>query len=197
MLRTTKSPQESLEKAIELMQKAIALDDGHGAAHGALGMWYACNREYDKAIAEGKRAMALDPSGAEVHVRYGGFLRIAGRPEESIPMYQKGIRLNPFAPAWYYSSFVFALLYRGRFEEAVSAYKKAGQLVSDDIPTHIGLASTYSMMGREKEARAEAEEVLRINPKFSVDQMAKRGLPYKEQWQIDKIVNAWRKAGLK
>jgi hypothetical protein len=53
-------------------------------------------------------------------------------------------------------------------------------------------------MGREKEARAEAEEVLKINPKFSVDQMAKTGLTfYKDQWQIDKIVNAWRKAGLK
>ena len=29
------------------------------------------------------------------------------------------------------------------------------------------------MMGREKEARAEAAEVLRINPKFSVDYLAK------------------------
>jgi hypothetical protein len=45
--------------------------------------------------------------------------------------------------------------------------------------------------------RDEVEEVLKIDPKFSVDQMAKRGLPYKEQWQIDKIVDAWRKAGLK
>ena len=29
------------------------------------------------------------------------------------------------------------------------------------------------MMGREEEARAEAAEVLRINPKFSVDYFAK------------------------
>ena len=29
------------------------------------------------------------------------------------------------------------------------------------------------MMGREKEARAEAAEVLRINPKFSVDSLCK------------------------
>ena len=44
----------------------------------------------------------------------------------------------------------------------------------NDIISHIGLAGTYSMMGREKEARAEAAEVLRINPKFSLDGYAKR-----------------------
>ena len=38
---------------------------------------------------------------------------------------------------------------------------------------HIDLTATYSMMGREKEARAEAAEVLRINPKFSLDSYAK------------------------
>jgi hypothetical protein len=52
------------------------------------------------------------------------------------------------------------------------------------------------MMGREKEARAEAAEVLRINPKFSVEYLTKI-LAYKDQSQNDKIADALRKAGLK
>ena len=56
-----------------------------------------------------------------------------------------------------------------RYGEAVSAFKKAIQIAPDNIATHRGLAATCSMMGREKEARAEAAEVLRINPKFSAD----------------------------
>jgi hypothetical protein len=53
-------------------------------------------------------------------------------------------------------------------------------------------------MGREKEARAEAEEVLRINPNFSLDHFARTALKsYKDQSEIDKVVNAMRKAGLK
>ena len=52
------------------------------------------------------------------------------------------------------------------------------------------------MMGREKEARAETAEVLRINPKFSVEYLAKI-LAYKDQSQNDKIVDALRKTGLK
>jgi len=52
------------------------------------------------------------------------------------------------------------------------------------------------MLGKEKEARAEVAEVLRINPKFSVEYLAKI-LPYKDRSESDKIVNALRKAGLK
>jgi hypothetical protein len=51
-------------------------------------------------------------------------------------------------------------------------------------------------MGWEKEAQAEAAEVLRINPKFSVDSYAKL-LVIKDQSVKDAIVSALRKAGLK
>jgi hypothetical protein len=51
-------------------------------------------------------------------------------------------------------------------------------------------------MCREKEARAEAAEVLRINPKFSVDNYAKL-LTNKDQSSIDNQISAMRKAGLK
>ncbi len=52
-------------------------------------------------------------------------------------------------------------------------------------------------MGREKEARAEAEEVLRIDPKFSLDYYAKAVLNFKDPSKNDKVANALRKAGLK
>jgi adenylate cyclase len=111
-------------------------------------------------------------------------------------MLQKAIRLNPFAPSWCFLFLGQALRITGRLEEAISEFKKALQFSPDYILAHVDLAATYGMMGREKEARAEATEVLRINPKFSVDSYAKI-LPYKDQSQSDKIVNALRKAGLK
>jgi hypothetical protein len=52
------------------------------------------------------------------------------------------------------------------------------------------------MMGQEHEARAEATEVLRLNPKFSVESYAKR-LTFKDQSVTDKYMDALRKAGLK
>ena len=90
-----------------------------------------------------------------------------------------------------------ALQNAGRFEEAVSAFKKAIQRSPDLFHAHIGLGTTYSLMGREREARAEAQEVLRINPKFSLNHFAMTVLTYKDQSEHDKVVNAMRKAGLK
>jgi hypothetical protein len=52
------------------------------------------------------------------------------------------------------------------------------------------------MMGREKEAAIEAAEVLRINPKFSVDDYI-RTLPPQDKPKFDLFVDALRKAGLK
>ena len=163
LLRTTKSPQDSLEKAIELVQKAVALDDGHGTTHGMLGMLYADKRDYAKALAEGERAIALDPSGAETHVYYGSILTSAGRPQEAIPMFQKAIRLNPSGPAWYYTSFGQALRMTGRFEEAVSAYEKAIPLAPNSIWAHFGLALTYLYAGKAAEAIPFCQKAIELS----------------------------------
>jgi adenylate cyclase len=196
MLDNTKSPRETLEKGIELAQKALAMDDSIADAHGLLCRLYLTKREYAKAIAEGERAVALNPGGTSVLVSYAASLAVAGRPEEAIPLFQKAIRLNPFGPSQLYRQFGEALRDTGRFEEAVSAYKKAIQLAPDNITAHIHLTTTYIWMGREKEARAEAAEVLRINPKFSVDSHAMM-LSFKDQSVNDRVVDALRKAGLK
>ncbi|MGA2318931.1 MAG: tetratricopeptide repeat protein [Thermodesulfobacteriota bacterium] len=195
-LGTTKSPRETLEKSIELVQKALTMDDSMANGHSVLCMLYAHKGEYDKAIAEGERAVALSPGNWVSLTSYAHSLTLAGRPEEAIPLLQKAIRLTPFGGPNLYCESGLALRNAGRFEEAVSAFKKALQIAPDNILGHILLTATYSIMGREKEARAEATEVLRINPKFSLDYFAKR-LTYKDQSEADKVVNALRKAGLK
>jgi adenylate cyclase len=192
-----KCPQESIEKGIEMTQKALAMDDTLDSAHALLGSFYCLKREYDKATAEGERAVALAPGGASAHLLYAISLHYAGRFEEAIPIFQKAIRLNPFGFTATYSNFGAALRNTGRFEEAVSAFKKAIQLAPDNFFAHIGLAATYSMMGREKEARAEAAEVLRINPKFSLGNYAKTLPAPQDQSKRDEYINALNKAGLK
>jgi adenylate cyclase len=193
---STKSPRETIEKGIEMAQKALAMDDSIPSAHTLLSHFYIIKREHDKAIAEAERAVALDPGGEGAHSVYATSLNYAGRSEEAIPFFQKAIRLNPFGSTSTFLHLGHTYRVTGRFEEAVSAYKKSLQRAPDNIYAHLGLAATYSMMGREKEARAEAAEILRINPKFSVDWLAKAA-PFKDQSVIDNYIGALRKAGLK
>jgi adenylate cyclase len=198
LLRIMKSPQESIEKGIEMAQKALAINDSTSMAHALLCSLYSLKREYDKAITEGERAVALNPSCAFAHEMYAMSLNFSGRSEEAIPIYQKAIRLNPLGSPLLYVSFGNTLWRTDRFEEAVSAYKTGLQRAPDNIFSYIGLTGTYSMMGREKEARAEAEEVLRLNPKFSLEGYGKiMARMYKDQAQVDRFIDALRKAGLK
>jgi adenylate cyclase len=161
-----------------------------------LGSLYLLKREHDKAIAEAERAVALEPGGHATLFIYATCLTFAGRPEEAIPSFKKATRLSPYGPLYLYNNFGMALHMTGRFEEAVSVYKKAMQLSPHSIFPHLNLAATYSMMGHMEEARAEATEVLRINPKFSLDYKAMT-IPYKDQSVIDKYIDALHKAGLK
>ena len=195
-LGLSKSPKESLEKAVELTQKGISLDPKDSRHYALLGYLYVMKRDYDKAIAEGEKAVALDPGGADTHAWLGMGLNYADRPKEAIPLFEKAIRLNPFGPTSYFLNFGTSYRMMGQYQEAITQYKKALRIAPNNIIAHIALAGTYSLLGRDEEARAEAEEVLRLNPKFSLESYAKT-LPFKNQAQTDRFVEALRKAGLK
>jgi adenylate cyclase len=193
---TSKSPKESAKRSFELTKKAIALDDSNPSAHSTLGWLYLfIRRQHDKAIAEGERAIALSPNGADVHAFMALFLLFAGRHEEAVRYCEQAIRLNPIPPGSYFRFMGGAHFGAGRYEEAIAAYKKALQQAPDDIITHDALTTAYSWAGRLEDARAQAAEVLRINPTYSVELRAKT-LPYKNQADQERWLDGLRKAGL-
>ena len=186
--------REDIKKAKELIEKALAIDDTLADAHIQLSIIYRAERAYDKSIAEGKRAVELDPSGSAAYKWYGAALLFASQPEEALPLIQKAIRLNPNADAFTFVFLGHAFRNTGQLEEAVSAYKKALQRAPDHLIAHIALTTVYSLMGRDEEARAEAQEVLRINPKFSLGPFKKKALVFKDKSENDMVINAMTKA---
>jgi adenylate cyclase len=195
-LGVSKSPKQSIAKAIELVQKAIFLDDTYAEAHSRLGFLLAMTKQYDKAVAEGEKAVDLNPNSADAHLWLGKVLIFDGRWEESISEYMKAIRLNPIPPNMYFYSLGLSYGYTGKYEEAVAWCEKAIRQEPDSLMARIMIAVVYSLSGREEEARAEAAEVLRIQPKFSLEKLAKR-LTYKRRTDREKLLGALRKAGLK
>jgi len=126
---------------------------------------------------------------------YAKALLYAGRPEEAIPLLEKAIRINPLAPSPFYNDLGLAFRLTGRLEEAAVLYKKSLDRAPNDFWIHAALATVNIMMGRDEEARASAAEVLRINPKFTLELYAKRSL-LKDRSLIDKAIDTLRKAGL-
>jgi len=191
------SPRESLRRAVELGKKAVALDESNPYAHANLALPYMYLRKFDKAISEAKKGVSLAPNYAGGYFALGAVLKMAGRPQEAIPILQKCLRLSP-VPVHSQVLGILASSYNdlGQYEEAVATYKKVLHVYGpDQMLAHIGLAATYVAMGREKEARSEGAEVMRIDPEFSLERFIKP-LPY-DQSKKERIADALRKAGLK
>jgi tetratricopeptide (TPR) repeat protein len=189
------SSKESMRLAAQAAQKALALDDSDPRVYLALSNLYIMQRQYEKAIAAAERRLELSPSGAKAYHSMASALRWSDRYSEAIPFAEQAIRLDPYPPAATFRGLGGCYRNVGRYEEAITAYKKALQKNPDGIFTPIGLAITYVKLGRDEEARAEAKEVLRIHPKFSLAHYAK-SIHGKDQSSVDDYIECLRKAGL-
>lgn len=186
----------ALERAFESAQRAVALDDTLPSGHVTLAWIYLMRRQHAQAITEAERALALDPNSPAIHHLLGDILSWSGRPAEAITLYEKAIRLNPRSTAHYLNSLGWGYLWTGRYEEAIAALKKPLTLNPNFWATHMNLACVYSEVGRGEEARAEATELLRLSPHFSLEANRQKS-PFKDPVTSERYFNCLRKAGLK
>jgi len=195
-LGASESPRESIAKGIEMAQKSISVNNKISFPHGALSLFYGLKGDYDKAVSEAEIGVALEPNSVYSYNFLGFALFASSRNSEAISAFEKAIRLDPIPQYTTLTGLAFSLRVVGRYEEAAAIFKKVLQKVPDNLPCQLGLTATYSMMGRDQDARAQAKEVMRIDPNFSVDRYGKR-LSYKNKDDSNRYLDALRKAGLK
>ena len=191
----TSRPKDSIAKAIELTQKALAMNGSLADAHSRLGVLYSWSGRYDEGIAEAERGVELDPNSGQANYNLTVVLRWAGKSKEAIPVIQKALRLEPIPPDNYVQQLALVYFQTGDCKEAIAACDKGLKRQPDHLVSRIIMAAVYGSCGREKEARKEATEVLRINPKFTVESFM-RIIPYKNPSDRDRIAQGLRKAGL-
>ena len=192
----SKSRSESMKKAMELAQKANAIDENHAAGSDLLSYIYRQKKQYEKAIAEAEKLIDLKPNDASVYTALSRVLYPLGRGEEAVALMKKAIRLDPIPPWYYFYWLGMGYLVMEQYDEAIVAYNEALDRSSGNWLARVPLTASYIFIDREDEARAEAAEILRLNPKFSLDYLEKR-LSFKDQAFTERYVDALRKAGLK
>ena len=191
----SEDPAKSVQLTHELAAKAIAIDDTHDGAHSLIAISYLVKDEYDKALSEAERAVALNPNASDAYMILASILGHLGRWEESIPYGEKSLRLSPFPGAMPFLVLGRAYFMTGQYKKSIATLKKAIKVSPNFISAHIFLAECYSSLGRDAEADAAAKEVLRINPKFTIESYAKRR-GWKNEADIEREVAALQKAGL-
>jgi adenylate cyclase len=190
------SPAESLKLAMEYAQRSLALDESISDAHAALGLVYLVMRQWDKAVEECELAVSPHPNSADNIVFLAMVFRAVGRIEEALALLNKAVRLNPMPPDFYLHEFGSCYRLMGRYDEAIAILKRVLDRNPDYLNSRLNLIATYFMSGKEEAARAEAVEVLRQSPDFSVERFLKN-FPYKDQSILLSLKVCLLKAGLK
>ena len=187
---------ETLQRAFELAQKAIVRDDSLAGPHDLLGQVYLWKKEHERAIAQAERAVALAPNNADSYETLAEVLAWSGRADEAIEDIKQAMRLDPQYPFFYLWTLGHAYYLTGRSDEAIATFRKLLARNPNFVPAHAFLAVLYGERGLEEDARSEWAAAARLSPQASVESLRQR-MPYKNEKDLERVLAAMRKGGLK
>lgn len=164
---------QSIERAFEAARKALQFDKDYPDALALLGQVYLLRGEYDQAIEVSEKSVSLAPSHSANVALLGFVLSFAGRGREALRATKRAIRLSPNYPAYYLRYLGIAYLSMNEINLAISTLRKAVAVDPDTISTKIWLTSALVEGGRLEDAKKIAENIMAIEPSYSVE----KGVP--------------------
>lgn len=168
-LRRSDRP-ENLELAIAAFGRAVAKDAGYALAYAgaAEAYWLRYDllrdtRAIEPAVANGRRALALNDKLAPVHITLGSIE--AGREDYGAAEreFQRALTLDPRS-ADAYRALGSMYQARGRMSEAEAVYRKAIDMRPDDWGNLKQIGLFYLNTGQYTEAEHYLREVIRLTP---------------------------------
>ncbi|MBV8360760.1 MAG: adenylate/guanylate cyclase domain-containing protein [Deltaproteobacteria bacterium] len=169
----TDHPKTDLERSIEMGQKALLLDDSSCEALALLSNDYTRQGQYDRAVAEGERAVSINPNCSVGYTFLGVALNAAGRPGEALQAVEKAMRLDPAGHDFYAGVVGNSYMLMGRYQEAIPYIQRSVGALPNALWAHLDLAIAYTEIGRDSDAHAEVAEVMRISPTYVLPALEK------------------------
>jgi class 3 adenylate cyclase/TolB-like protein/Flp pilus assembly protein TadD len=186
------SPEPCLDRAIAWAIEAITHDDLDARGYSELGYARLFQKQHEASIAAYERAIDLNPNDADVLAEMSLCLSYSGQSERAISLMNRALRLNPYFPDWYLWYLGNEYFDMGDCEKAVETLNK----MRDKSEAHRLLTSSYALLGRMREARYHARQVLLVQPDFSIKHWRKVP-PDRDAGTLDRFIMGLRKAGLK
>ena len=158
----TADPADAYRHAADAAARAIEIDPELGAAHCTMGLlktirafdWEGAERDY-------KRAIELNPSGADAYDLYGRMCAAVERYDDAIELLRRAQELDPLA---HRVDIVTALLRAGRYDDAITRAEEAVELDRGDERARATLGWAYFLRGRRAEGLAELEAAVAVSP---------------------------------
>ena len=186
---------ESLSSIEALARRAVALDGADAEARSLLGQALRRRGDYEGALAEAERALAMSPNLAGAHNLLGATLIFSGRTKEGLAALQTGIRLDPRDPrsAVCLNQLAMGLYFSQQYEAATEAAKRAIRSFPDYPNTYRWLAAALGQLGRIEEAGETLAKAIAIAP--AAFDMYMRRVPWMRPEDHAHMLEGLRKAG--
>jgi adenylate cyclase len=192
----TRGRAETMSSTEVLARQAVALDGADAEARSLLANTLWCRGDYEGALAEAERAMAMTPNLAFAHHMFGTALIFSGRPKEGLPALERSIRLDPRHPRSEVRLNQMALgLYFSRdYAGAVEVAKRAIRSYPNFPNYYRWLAAGLGQMGRIEEAREVLQKAMDIVP-VSFQSSVRDRVPWMRPEDHAHMLEGLRKAG--
>ena len=171
----TDSRDKSLNLSFELAKESMAINDKDPNVHSLLSLLYLIQGNHEKAVQEGKKAIALGPNVAGAYILFGEVLYQSGNFEEAVKMCETAMRLHPHTPLYYLGHTLNAYYWAGRYDESLALATRLIDLSRKAeyewgmVWGLFGSALAKIKLGRLSEARQDADEILKIWPWFNLE----------------------------
>ncbi|HSV63717.1 MAG TPA: tetratricopeptide repeat protein [Chthoniobacterales bacterium] len=187
--------QLDLAGAVREYQRAIELKPNYATAH----QWYGNDAlvsygRFEEAVAEGKRAVELDPLSPVINADLGVTLYLARRYDDAIAHFKKTLAIDPtFFYAHYNLGIVLQL--KGDLAGAIAEYERAKQLSNDSFTIAL-LGAAKGLAGDRHAAEQTLKELDQIAQSQEVDDYSRAlvylGLNNKEEAlrAVDRAITA-------
>ena len=146
-----------------LFDQAIAVTDKNYVAHDNRGLFLFKAGKVVEAMADYRRALAINPAYLNANNNLGYSLAQLGRPAEAVPAYRAALAANP-GHIEVRNNLANALSDLGQLAEAMEHYDFVLQRQPGHVNALNGSAVVLAMQNRLPEAKARLEASLRIAP---------------------------------
>lgn len=191
----TESPDKTLDFAVEMAHRSVEADPENAHAYRALAVALLWKRDIDGANAALENAYRLSPGDAETLVTKGNMAVYMHEPDLAIAKLEKARVINPRFPDMVLHFLAHAYFMKREYETANGYLEERIRLVPGTDISRVLLASSYGHLGRVEDARRVWNEMLAINPSYSLEHKG-RVLPYKDPGDWENYLEGLRKAGL-
>lgn len=187
--------EEWIRRGVEYAERAIAMDPMEPLGYMQLGNLMQIQGDHGRAVALREKAVEVAPNDFLAMWGLGSVLYRAGQPERGVEILKRAERSAPLHPASLLWTLAQGQLLAGHYEDAIHSARRASVRAPDRVLPYIQLTIAYSALGRMEEARAAADEVLRIDPKFTVSGWT-RMPDYRDRAAVDKLATLLLAAAL-